>query len=96
MNTGEWKYLTTCRVGGGFNYDELKDLRERLDLIKIPWVKSKEYSSLAPWKVTKRDDQPDFFIPPELSVVVQIKCAELVVSTAFSAKMTCRFPRVQR
>ena len=93
---GSLKYLTVCRVGGGFNHEELRVLREKLDLIKVPWAKSREYPSLAPWKITKRDDQPDFFFPPDVSVVVQLKCAELVVSDSFSAKMTCRFPRVQR
>ena len=51
---------------------------------------------MAQWRVNKKEDQPDFFLPPELSFVLQIKCAELVPSTAFSAGVTCRFPRVQR
>ena len=93
---GVLKYLTVCRVGGGFNYEELKECREKIDLVKVPWEKARGYPSLAPWKITKRDDQPDFFIPPEASFVLQLKCAELVPSVSFSAKMTCRFPRIQR
>ena len=85
-----------CRVGGGFTFKELKDFREKLDLVKEPWIKHKECHAFAPWKIMKKDDQPDFFIPPEKSYVVQLKCAELVVSTCFSAKVTCRFPRLQR
>lgn len=83
-------------MGGGFNHEELKECRERLDRIKVPWSRARDCPSFAPWKITKKDDQPDFFIPPESSFVVQIKCAELVVSVSFSAKMTCRFPRLQR
>jgi DNA ligase 4 len=85
-----------CRVGGGFTYEELRDFRAKLDKVKLPWSAHKTCPSLAPWKISKKDDQPDFFIPPCDSFVLQIKCAELVPSISFSAGVTCRFPRLQR
>lgn len=93
---GELKYHTVCRVGGGFTYEELREFRAKLDKVKQPWSAHKTCPSLAPWKISKKDDQPDFFIPPCDSFVLQIKCAELVPSISFSAGVTCRFPRLQR
>jgi hypothetical protein len=83
-------------VGGGFSFDQLGEFRAKIDAIKRPYKELKNHPNMGVWRVNKKDDQPDFFLPPELSFVLQLKCAELVPSTAFSAGVTCRFPRVQR
>jgi len=49
-------------------------------------------SYLHPWTM-KTDDIPDVFIAPNHSVIMEIKCAELVVTDQFSAGKTPRFPR---
>ena len=95
-NIGRLQYHTVCRVGVGFSFTELKEFRLKLEAVKQPWVGHKDCTFMAPWKPSKKDDIPDFFIPPEDSFVVQVKCAELVPSISFSAGVTCRFPRLQR
>jgi hypothetical protein len=104
-SNGLTTYQPVCRVGTGYSFDELKELREKLESIKIPWEKSftgvkgpngvRTQPMMAYWK-PKPDNKPDFFIPPKESFVLQVKCAELVDSTAFSAGITARFPRVER
>lgn len=49
-------------------------------------------SYLHPWNM-KPDDAPDVFITPNRSVIMEIKCAELVITDQFSAGRTPRFPR---
>ena len=77
---GRLQYHTVCRVGVGFSFTELKEFRLKLEAVKQPWVGHKDCTFMAPWKPSKKDDIPDFFIPPEDSFVVQVKCAELVPS----------------
>ena len=49
------------------------------------------------WRPTKRDDYPDFIVrDPGASVLLEIKAAELVPTTAFATSHTARFPRVVR
>lgn len=92
----EGSYLTLAKVGTGYSFDELRELRERLKDIVVPWKERQPPAHLAHWAIAKRDDRPNVWIPPEHSIVVQLKCAELVDSYAFSAGITCRFPRLQR
>lgn len=97
-------YHTLCKVGTGYNFDQLRELRNFLDTIAVPWDEggggggenSQGPAHLQHWKIAKRDDRPHVYYPPEKTIAMQIKCAELVESTAFSAGITCRFPRVQR
>lgn len=42
-----------------------------------------------------KKDLPNVFIPPEKSIVVTLKCAEIVPSANFSCGLCCRFPRIQ-
>jgi hypothetical protein len=47
------------------------------------------------WRAEKWDDRPDQFVMnPTLSTVVEVKAAELIMSTSFSAGLTLRFPRI--
>lgn len=90
-------YHTLCKVGTGYNFYQLRELREFLDTIAIPWDGDGGGPiHLQHWKIAKKDDRPHVYFPPEKTIAMQIKCAELVESTSFSANITCRFPRVQR
>jgi DNA ligase-4 len=88
------RYHSFCTVGTGYSHAELSTLRERLTPCFQPWGDGGHH--LAHWEVKKRDDRPDVYIEPEHSVVLQVKCAEVIKSLAYSAGYTCRFPRVQR
>eukprot|EP01038_Epipyxis_sp_PR26KG_P009014 gene9014-12157_t len=88
------RYKTLCKVGTGYSFAELLDLRKKLEDICVEWKRTPDH--LVPWRIAKRDDRPDVYIPPEKSFVIQLKCAEVVESDCFSAGFTCRFPRVER
>lgn len=89
-------YHTVCKVGTGYNFEELMELRRIVSNISVPWpARGAPPAHLTHWVIGKRDDRPNVYIPPEQSIVVQLKCAELVPTANFSAGITCRFPRVQ-
>ena len=82
------------QVGTGYSFDELLKLRNIINTVKQPFNPNKPPPHLAHWKVSKKDI-PHYYIPPEQSIVVQLKCAEIVPSAFFSAGLCCRFPRIQ-
>ncbi len=90
------RFHTVCKVGTGYNFQELLELREKLQPHLIPWDEDHPPEHLAHWNINKRDDRPHVYLSPRHSIVLQIKCAEIVDSSAFSCNYTCRFPRVQR
>lgn len=92
------QYHTICKVGTGYSFQQLQELRNKLAPLAISWDADSEHGPyhLQHWHIAKRDDRPHVYYPPEQSIVLQLKCAELVESTSFSAGYTCRFPRVQR
>ncbi len=89
-------FQTLCKVGTGYSFQELTELREKINEVCVPWDAKSPPEHLAHWKIAKRDDRPNVYIPPEKSFVMQLKCAEIVDSVSFSCGLTCRFPRVQR
>lgn len=89
-------YQTLCKVGTGYSFSQLTELREKLKEIEIPWNPRHPPDHLAHWKISKPDDRPNVYYPPDQSIVVQLKCAEIVESISFSCNLTCRFPRVQK
>lgn len=93
------KYKSLCKVGTGYNFQELEELRKKLKDKVIPWDRVDKQNlppHFSPWRIGKNDDIPDVWIPPADSVVVELKCAEIVQSTQFSAGVTCRFPRLRK
>ena len=93
------KYKSICKVGTGYSFSELEDLRGRLGPVVKQWDKTnRQYlpPHFCPWRIGKVEDIPDVWIPPENSIIIELKCAELVTSTQFSAGITCRFPRLRK
>lgn len=90
------KFYTLTKVGTGYSFQELTELREKLAKIQIPWPSRGVPSHFADWVIAKKDDRPHFYYPPNQSIVLQLKCGEIVDSTSFAAGFTCRFPRVAR
>ena len=92
------KYKSICKVGTGYSFEQLEELRAKLGAVAQEWDKSNRHylpPHFCPWRIGKLDDIPDVWIPPEHSIIVELKCAELVTSTQFSAGVTCRFPRLR-
>lgn len=76
------------RVGSGYTVDELKDLLEKLK----PNTRSRQPLSVV---VTGREKQPDVWVEPRKSFVVQVRAAEVVKSDLYRCGLTLRFPRVE-
>lgn len=86
-------------MGTGYSNEDLKELNARLKGYTTEYERPSNIkrgstwpSFLHPWHM-KSDDVPDVFITPNHSVIMEIKCAELVVTDQFSAGKTPRFPR---
>ena len=99
--TGDGKYHTLVKVGGGFDYNELATMRNLIttacgDTGTSTNTNTKHNTAtpsyISTWR-PKRDDIPHLWIPPSHSFVIQIKCAEITPSSSFSSGYTCRFPR---
>lgn len=86
------EYLPLCKVGTGYSFAQLAALRSRMEEVAVPWGAGPAH--LAHWAY-KATDKPNVYIPPDHSFLVELKCAEIVPSTQFSAGVTCRFPRLK-
>lgn len=88
------KFLSLCRVGGGFSSQDLAQIRH---LTKDKWSK---YDSKRPPNdylvIPPGGDKPDLWIKPSDSIVVELKGTQIVDSTTFAVGRTIRFPRFQR
>jgi DNA ligase-4 len=96
-STDSTKYLTVCKVGSGLSYKDQKELQSILQPNEHMWEsRSTLPPHFSPWKIIKKEDVPNCWYPPDKSVVLQIKCNELIKTTNYSARICCRFPRVQK
>lgn len=88
------KFLSLCRVGGGFTVQDLAQIRH---LTKDRWQK---YDPRRPptdyLVIPSGGDKPDVWIKPSDSIVVELKGTQIVDSTTFAVGRTIRFPRFQR
>ena len=92
------RFLTLGKAGVGFSRQDIEAWRERLRTCEMPWPATKNDvpPHLDKWWPIKSDDKPDVWYKPSESFVLEIACAQLVPSRAFSAGYTFRFPRVVR
>ena len=91
------RWYTFCKVGSGYTIPELTELRERLRDKWRPYDKRRAPAWLQGWR-PEPGDVPDVVIEPSDSLIVEIKCYEIIPCPAskFLAEFTCRFPRVIR
>jgi len=99
LNVADMKFKTVCKVGTGYSFFQLEELRGKLAPVVKEWDKTNRKFKpphFCTWSIRKTDDIPDVWIPPEHSIIVELKCAQLVMSNDFSVGMTCRFPRLRK
>eukprot|EP00466_Bigelowiella_natans_P010785 jgi/Bigna1/49125/estExt_Genewise1.C_400012 len=87
-------WTTFCKVGTGYNFDELRELRERLDVVPAKGRRLPPY--ILPDTKLEPDDAPDVWVrDPMASIVMQLRSYEVVECRwdKFRAKFTLRFPR---
>ncbi|CAG8778937.1 148_t:CDS:10, partial [Cetraspora pellucida] len=85
----EIRILSFCRFGTGFTMKESEELKslegwEPFDSNRIP-----------DWLIIGHD-KPHLIIPPEKSVVVQVRATEIVATNEFATNFTLRFPRFEK
>ena len=97
------RFHTVCRVGSGYTRDELFAIRAQFAPHQQIWKEGNlppHFAKCAAfptgWKPSKTDDVPDLWIPPEHSIVVEVRCASIAASDRMSANLVARFPRVHR
>ncbi|KAF0520638.1 ATP-dependent DNA ligase [Gigaspora margarita] len=83
------RVLSFCRFGTGFTMKESEELKslegwEPLDPNRIP-----------DWLEIGRD-KPHMIIPPEKSVVAQVRASEIVPAIDYATNFTLRFPRFEK
>jgi len=87
-------FTVFCKCGTGYTHEELRELRERLDLVPARARTLPPY--ILPDTVLEPDDRPDVWVrDPEKSVVMELIVYEILECRwdKFRAKFTTRFPR---
>jgi DNA ligase-4 len=84
------KFLSFCKVGGGFSIPMLDKINQRL----APFLRDFDSKNAAmARRVQLGKDRPDKFIDPEDSIIIQVKASEIQISDAFGTGISLRFPR---
>ena len=80
---GNWK--TVGKVGTGFSQNQLEEISQ---------IFAKHSCRKLPVDLRMRkSDLPDLFLNPTISLVLEIKAAQIVPSDSYSGQLTLRFPR---
>lgn len=82
-----------AKVGTGYNLDELAELRRELEPHWQPWDSNNIPAHLNGWKPHKSDLQPDLWIDPRHSKVLEVYGFELTSTALYQTGFTIRFPR---
>lgn len=87
-------FWSFCKVGSGYTKKELVDFNKKLADYWQPFDRKNPPSSIILASGFK--EQPDAWIEPSKSCIVQVKAAEIVSSGRFKTGYTLRFPRVEK
>ena len=92
------RFYAVGRVGTGYGFARVKEIHEKLKGNLDNYDQKSRPDWLDGGWTPKGDNKPDLIVrDPSKSLVLEIKCAELVVSTEYgSVGRTFRFPRVER
>jgi len=88
-------YHTVCKVGTGYSFQQLSSIRQQISAVSVPWDVNRPPRHFSQWR-PRAQERPDVYIPPDKSIVVEVKCAELTTTDMYSAGLTCRFPRIHK
>lgn len=89
-----------CKVGTGYNRDELLEIIRRLaghlGTKSFPEVGDMAPAHFCGWMWKKRDDKPDVWFPPEHAIVFEVLASEIINSDSWKTQLTLRFPRLHK
>jgi DNA ligase-4 len=91
------KFLSFCKVGGGMSADDYATIRHKIGS-KFKRFDPKnpptDYIVLA--GNTGLREQPDLWIKPDESIVLEVKASQVIPSEQFKVGLTLRFPRFKQ
>ncbi|RPA92763.1 ATP-dependent DNA ligase [Choiromyces venosus 120613-1] len=91
------KFRSFCKVGGGFTANDYSKVAHMTDSQWVPWDPKKppnEYIEIV--SNGRGVDQPDVWIRPDKSIVLEVKAASIIPTDEFRAGKSLRFPRFRR
>jgi len=88
-------FYTFCKVGSGYNADELKLLQAALQPHWKKYDKSMQIPLFSGWQPGV-GEIPDVYIEPKNSKILEVKGFQINETTKFKTEYTLRFPRVRR
>lgn len=88
------KFLSFCKVGGGFRAEDYANIKHHTEGKWIDWDKRHPPSNfIALGGPHGQTERPDVWIKPTDSVVLEVKAASVDASDSFKTGYTLRFPR---
>lgn len=91
------KFRSFCKVGGGFTANDYSKIAHMTDSQWIPWDPKKPPSEYIEIVAGGRGvDQPDVWIRPDKSIVLEVKAASVIPTDEFRVGKSLRFPRFRR
>jgi DNA ligase-4 len=86
-------FYTFSKIGTGYNFEELEQMRIELEPFWKKWEKEKIPPHLNGWIPSKKDLIPDVWIDPRHSKILEVYGFELTFTTLYQTGLTIRFPR---
>ncbi|CAZ83843.1 unnamed protein product [Tuber melanosporum] len=91
------KFRSFCKVGGGFTANDYSKIAHMTDSQWVPWDPKKPPSEHIEIVAGGRGvDQPDVWIRPDKSIVLEVKAASIVPTDEFRVGKSLRFPRFRQ
>lgn len=90
-------FYSVCKIRNGFKRSQMAEICKKLEPIKhnINVTKTGRNSlNECPAGIEWGNANPDFWVDPKRSIVIQIKASELVETTRYRTSHSFRFPRV--
>lgn len=97
LNDSANVFYSVCTIRNGLSRSEFKDILQKLQPFSKKVNKQRINGSLvyeSPAGIEWKHSNPDYWVEPTKSIVLQIKASELVETTTYRTSHSFRFPRV--
>ena len=96
MTSDDYQFKALCKVGSGYSDQSLSILQQQLE---PHWQKYRDIPPPFSWASGYKPgagERPDVWIPPDKSIILEVKYFCIVPSDKFNIGRTLRFPRCQQ